>query len=116
VLSFPELYALNNSTGLTRESPSKAPRPHILASRSGLQTVSEACPPQEPSRILGSQPQLQYSSLFGELGLKLNMSSLQDRDPPALQYVESQGPTLPCQGVTEIVTTRPTDAYPVLVT
>jgi hypothetical protein len=41
---------------------------------------------------------------------------LQDRDPPGPQYRESQGPTLPCQGVTEIVTNSPKSAYPVLVT
>ena len=78
--------------------------------------MSEVFPPQEPSRILGSQPQPQHSSLLGELGLKRNMDFLQDRDLPELQYGESQGPTLPCQGVTEIVTTRQTSAYPVLVT
>ena len=52
---------------------SKAPRPHSLASGPSLQTVSEACPPREPSRILGSQPQPQLSSYLGELGLKRNM-------------------------------------------
>jgi hypothetical protein len=38
-----------------------------------LPTVSEACPPQEPSHILGSQPQPQHSSVLGELWLKRNM-------------------------------------------
>jgi len=74
VLSFREPYALNRSTGVTRGNPSKASRPHILASVPHLQTVSEACPPQEPSRKLGSQPQPQHSSLLGELGLKRNMA------------------------------------------
>ena len=39
------------------QTPSKVSRPHSLSSGPGLQTVSETCPPQEPSRILVSQPQ-----------------------------------------------------------
>ena len=59
MLSFPELYALNRSTGLTRGNPLKGTSSHSLASapERGLPTSGG------PSRILGSPPQPQHSSV-----------------------------------------------------
>jgi hypothetical protein len=73
VLSFPEPYALNRSTGVTQGNPLEGTSSTQPSLWPDLQAVSEACSPQEPSRILDSQPRPQHSSLLRELGLKRNM-------------------------------------------